>query len=110
MSEGPRYYLEIAIRQVVDAVIADADLRQLSILADAIEEGVFAMYVKPLHMRPPPMHAEATSMNAAASDVRRQARQEKEAAARLETAKQQRPGETDAEHAARMRLWGLSDD
>jgi len=74
MSEGPRHYLEIEIRRVVEAVIADASFIQLSIFADAIESAVDTMYVNGFDVQPPPTRAEVDAMGAAARDVRRQAR------------------------------------
>ena len=98
MSEGPRYYLEIEIRRLIEAVIADPDTKKLADIADSIwlTADIAGFNV--------------TDLAQTTSQVRRQLRGEAEAAARLATARQRRPGETDAEHAARLLLWGLADD
>lgn len=95
MSEGPRHYLEIEIRKMIEVSIADFDLKHLAALGDVLWEFADTAGLN------------ASDLSAATSDARRQVRGEAEAAARLEAAKARRPGETDAEYAARMISWGF---
>ena len=95
---SPRPYLEIEIRKLIETAIAELDLKKLAALGDVLWEFADTAGLN------------ATDLSAATSDARRQVRGEAEAAARLETAKLRRPGETDAAYAARLTLWGLNDD
>lgn len=93
-----RHYLEIEIRKLIDIAIADFDMKTLAALGDALWEFADTEGL------------DASGLNAATRESKRQLRGEAEADARLATARERRPGETDAEHLARMKLWGLNDE
>lgn len=97
MSENPRHHLEIEIRRMIDTAIMDFDLNTLAALGDLLWEFADTAGFN------------ASDLSAATSEARRQVRGEAEAAARLEAARQRRPGETESEHLARMKLWGLEE-
>lgn len=102
MSDPRTEPIAVALRAVLEDAIATADLERLVAFAYVVFEAVSDRSDGNWDLK--------NALFYATRDGASQVRDDKEAARRLALAKQRRPGETDSEYAARLKLWGLDDD
>lgn len=94
--------LEAALRAVIDSLIVRSSLSVLTAFADGVADSLADGTIADHHL----LNALFDELQTARTAVR----DDRDQALRLTLAKARREGETEAEHAARLRLWGLDDE